>query len=99
MKNSTFTLNGCHYCEELAKGILLANNNLPIDKKIDFIDVHSGDSRIAFMDNKFPNGEFPMPVTVLDSTMNIKGKIKHGRTVIQSSSLKDFDYKLLQLLA
>ena len=44
-----FTLLGCPYCEELSLPIIQRNITLPINDKIEFIDLFSQDPRLSMM--------------------------------------------------
>ena len=96
--NFSIGIPGCAFCNEIKKAIILANCTLPTEKKVYPLDFHLGDSRLAFLDAKYPDGRAPLPITVIDNPFNWKGNFKTKRTLFMSSSLKGLDAQLISSL-
>ena len=65
-----FTLLGCPICNIAEECILEINKSLPIGKKIEIIDVFSGDTRLAWLAGLYKTEdiyEWKVPVLVLDN--------------------------------
>lgn len=96
--NILYFIPGCAFCRESKRAAILANLSLPLDRKISMVDIHRGDSRIALMDKRHPDGRYLMPTMVLDIPKNDKGNFRISRTVLISSSIKELDSQMIKHL-
>ena len=98
MFNQVFSILGCPFCLETKKAVILSNLDLPIEKHIYQQDIHLGDSSISLLDKKYPMGRFPMPTILLDRRILFNGKMKMGRSMLISSSIKELDSQIFKEL-
>lgn len=77
---------GCKICREIEKALLIVNLRLPIDKKINWIDIHSGDPRMRLLNHLNPGTDYHLPTTIL------------GNVVLLSSSSASYNINFIRLL-
>ena len=98
MHNSMFIVSGCPVCTEFEKSAIIANLSLQVGSKIDFVDIHGGDSRMEFLKSSSSEDSFSLPFTVLDEKINHEGNVKNGRNVFFSSLTQDSNTNLIKSL-
>ncbi|MGC9309850.1 MAG: hypothetical protein ACP5D2_04115 [Candidatus Nanoarchaeia archaeon] len=95
MNNTLFMVLGCPVCNEMEKAVFISNLSLPIGKKIDMVDIHKGDSRMAYLNIINPGNSFMLPKLILDVDENIGGEWKNLRTIFESSSIKEINTNII----
>lgn len=98
MDNTLYIMKYCPFCAEMEIGAMLANCNLPIGEKIDFVDIHSGDSAINYLDETIPGDSYMLPKLIIDKKNNEGGNIMLSRYMIDSTSTKEYDFNFIKAI-
>ena len=98
MFNTCFTVLGCPVCLNMEKAIIFANLSRKIGNKIDFVDIHQGDSRLNYLNKISPGGSYSLPKTVINEKLNTNGKLKNYMTIYSSASTIEFNINSLKLM-
>ena len=88
--NSFYVVMGCPICREMEKALLIVNLRLPVDEKINWIDIHSRDPRIRLLDNLSPGEEYHLPTIVFGNNKS--------NVVLLSSSSATYNINFIRLL-
>jgi len=101
--NNLFYVMGCGFCREMKKSAIPFNFTAPIGEKIDFIDIHKGDSRLAIIDKIYNGPSLALPTTTFDFTKHtsqfgIDVEKPILRIVIKSSTTTSYSINFLRFL-
>ena len=101
--SNLFYVQGCQFCREKKKSAIIFNFTAPIGQKIDYIDIHKGDSRLAIVDKIYNGPSLALPTTTFDLT---KHTTQFGvdvdkpilRLVVKSSTTTTYGVNFLRFL-